>query len=133
MRATIPASEPLTERERALLHEGVRLNNSGAFFQAHEVLEEAWEPCRSSNRRFLQALIHIAVGNHHAHRGNTAGMERQFAKAIAKLGPHSPQHEGIDVGRLAEAATTAIRLARESGAASGQARVEIPLTKGSFD
>ena len=103
-----PSGEPLTEQERDFLWRGIELNNSGAFFLAHEVLEEAWTPCRSGNRRFLQALIHVAVGNYHAHRDNHVGMERQFGKAMTKLKDYPDEYEGVQVRELNASIASAI-------------------------
>jgi hypothetical protein len=79
---------------------GVQLFNAGKFFACHEVLEEAWVKEQGPRRRFLQAVIHVAVGLHHSQRGNPRGASGQFAKALRKLAPYLPSYEGIDTRRL---------------------------------
>jgi predicted metal-dependent hydrolase len=88
--------------EFEVLRKAVEEINAGLFFEAHETLELAWAPCRTSNRLFLQAVIHAAVGAHHARQGNAAGMDRQFAKAARKLKAYLPEHEGLDTSRLSQ-------------------------------
>jgi uncharacterized protein len=79
---------------------GIELINAGEFFEAHEVLEEAWMPETGQRRRFLQAVIHVAVGSYHQTRQNPVGACRQLRKALHKLEPHLPEREGIDTARL---------------------------------
>ena len=83
-----------------LLARGIELINAGEFFEAHEVLEEAWTPETGRRRQFLQAVIHIAVGSYHHTRQNAVGACRQLRKALRKLEPHLPECEGIDTARL---------------------------------
>jgi predicted metal-dependent hydrolase len=89
--------EALSLDERECLLRGIALIHSGAYFEAHEEIESAWANCRSSNRRFLQAIIHVAVGCHHHVTGNALGRERQFRKAIRKLEAYPDGHAGLDV------------------------------------
>ncbi|MDX2154216.1 MAG: DUF309 domain-containing protein [Bryobacteraceae bacterium] len=84
------------------LERGVLLFNEGAYFEAHEVLEEVWTPERGVRRLFLQSLIHFAVGLYHYERGNSIGAELQLRKALRKLRPHLPAFEGVDTARLLE-------------------------------
>jgi len=83
-----------------LLRQGIHLFNHCAFFECHEVLEEAWTPERGPRRLFLQSLIHVAVGFYHCQRGNPLGASRQLRKALRKLAPYLPSCEGIDTARL---------------------------------
>lgn len=92
--------EPLTAAERACLLRGLALLHNGAFFEAHEEIEIAWTHCRTANRRFLQAIIHVAVGCHHHTNGNALGRERQFRKAIRKLQEYPAGHAALDTVSL---------------------------------
>jgi uncharacterized protein len=85
---------------QAEFHEGIRLFNAGEFFEAHERLEQVWLADRSTHRLFLQALIHLAVGFHHARNGNPAGAERQLRKGLKKLAGYLPACAGIDTAAL---------------------------------
>jgi predicted metal-dependent hydrolase len=87
-----------------LLQRGVELFNSGAYFEAHEAWEELWTAAVGDERRFLQALIHFAVGCHHQRRGNMVGAVRQWNKALRKIEPFLPDHRGLHLAPLAAAA-----------------------------
>lgn len=87
-----------------LLQRGVELFNSGAYFEAHEAWEQLWTPAQGDERRFLQALIHFAVGCHHHRRGNQVGAFRQWDKALGKIQPFLPNHRGLRLAPLAAAA-----------------------------
>lgn len=93
-----------------LLDRGIRLFNHREFFECHEVLEEAWTPERDPRRRFLQALIHVAVGFYHHGRGNPVGAIRQLRKALRKLDAYLPACEGIDTERLYREAASVLEL-----------------------
>jgi predicted metal-dependent hydrolase len=82
------------------LARGIDLINAGEFFEAHEVLEEAWTPERGPRRLFLQAVIHVAVGAYHQTQRNPAGACRQLRKALRKMAPYLPECEGVDTARL---------------------------------
>lgn len=79
------------------LVEGLELIRAGAFFEAHEELEDEWRDAPQRERDFLQGLVHVAVAWHHAGRGNRPGCERQLEKAARRLAPYAPRHRGVDV------------------------------------
>jgi hypothetical protein len=81
--------------------EGVRLFNRQRYFEAHEAWEEVWTPSRDPARRFLQALIHFAVGLHHLESGNAVGAQRQFGKGLAKGEPYRPNWAGVNLELIA--------------------------------
>ena len=82
------------------LEEGLELIRAGAFFEAHEELEDEWRAAPEDERDFLQGLVHVAVAWLHAERGNRAGCERQLAKAARRLDRYAPEHRGVDVGAV---------------------------------
>ena len=79
------------------LDEGLRLIRAGAYFEAHEALEDEWREAAAAERDFLQGLVHVAVAWLHAERGNRNGCERQLAKAERRLAAYRPSHRGVDV------------------------------------
>ena len=79
------------------LQAGLELIRTGAYFEAHEELEEEWRDAPPEERDFLQGLVHVAVAWLHAERGNRNGSERQLAKARRRLGPYAPSHRGVDI------------------------------------
>jgi predicted metal-dependent hydrolase len=79
------------------LERGLELIRSGAYFEAHEELEDEWREAPAGERDFLQGLVHVAVAWHHAGRGNRPGCQRQLEKATRRLSPYLPRHRGVDV------------------------------------
>jgi uncharacterized protein len=79
------------------LERGLDLIRAGAFFEAHEELEDEWREAPAAERDFLQGLVHVTVAWHHAQRGNRPGCERQLQKAARRLAPYRPRHRGVDL------------------------------------
>ncbi len=79
------------------LERGLELIRAGAFFDAHEALEEEWLAAPGPERDFLQGLVHVAVAWYQAGRGNRPGCERQLAKASRRLSSYGPAHRGVAV------------------------------------
>jgi predicted metal-dependent hydrolase len=79
------------------LEQGLDLIRAGAYFQAHEELEDEWRGAPPGERDFLQGLVHVSVAWLHATRGNRPGCERQLEKAARRLGPYEPRHRGVDI------------------------------------
>jgi uncharacterized protein len=82
------------------LESGLELIRTGAYFEAHEELEDEWRGAPAEERDFLQGLVHVAVAWLHAGRGNRPGCERQLEKARRRLSPYAPTHRGVDVGSI---------------------------------
>ena len=89
-----------TDEDREGFAKGITAFRSGDFYLAHDLWEEVWHSYSPSDRRFLQGLIHIAVGAYHLQCGNRKGCRCQFGKAADKIGPFAPRHWGIDVNRV---------------------------------
>ncbi|MBA3348533.1 MAG: DUF309 domain-containing protein [Actinobacteria bacterium] len=93
------------------LARGLELLRSGAWFAAHEELEDAWRAAPAAERDFLQGLVHVSVAWYQAGRGNLVGCERQLAKAMRRLAGYGPAHRGVDLtgvlGSVAAAAGVA--------------------------
>ncbi|MEX0736237.1 MAG: DUF309 domain-containing protein [Bacteroidota bacterium] len=81
-------------------HQGIREFNRRFFFEAHDILEDLWHEYREDDRLFLQGLIQVAVGCYHLESGNWKGANSQFSKAIAKITPYEPIHQGLVVDEL---------------------------------
>lgn len=71
--------------------------NAGLFFETHEHLEQFWrsQP-RGQTRRFLQGLIQISVGFHHAQRGSYDGAVNQLTKGLEKAAGVTGDLLGLD-------------------------------------
>jgi predicted metal-dependent hydrolase len=79
------------------LAQGLELIREGAYFEAHEELEDEWRDAAPAERDFLQGLVHVAVAWLHAERGNRPGCERQLEKAARRLAGYAPEHRGVEV------------------------------------
>lgn len=79
--------------DRPAFDRGLRLFNSAEFYDAHEVWEDVWRPLPpSTEKKFLQGLIQIAVGLHHHGTGNSVG-----ALSLLRRGSHNLRHSRTDV------------------------------------
>ncbi|MFN4073204.1 MAG: DUF309 domain-containing protein [Thermus sp.] len=84
------------------LGEAWHLFQEGRFFEAHEVLEEAWREAQGEKRRFLQGLILLAAALHQAQAGR--GGRRNLKKAEGKLLGFPSPYLGLDWQPLLEEA-----------------------------
>ena len=75
--------------------------NAGLFFEAHEHLEHYWaaQP-RGPTRRFLQGIIQISVGFHHACLGKYDGAINQLAKGLEKTLGTTGNFLGLDCDKF---------------------------------
>ena len=82
------------------LERAIEQFNRGEYFECHETIEDIWVEETGPRKQFLQGILHVAVGLLHLERGNLSGSLSQFGKALAKLRPHRPDRDGIDLERL---------------------------------
>lgn len=70
---------------RKAMGEAAMCFNAGLFFEAHEHLEHFWaaQP-KGPTKRFLQGIIQISVGFHHACTGKYYGAINQLGKGLEK-------------------------------------------------
>lgn len=92
---------------------------AGAFFDAHESLEELWMLAAGAEKRCLQGLIQLSVACYHWQQGNARGAASLLAKAEAKL---CQVPDGLNLKLLAE-----IQAARHLLQTAQQAGEAIPL------
>ncbi len=86
-----------TDPLRRVMAQAALCFNAGLFFEAHEHLEHHWmnQP-RGPTKRFLQGIIQISVGFHHAHAGNYDGAVNQLAKGLEKTAGVTEEMLGLD-------------------------------------
>jgi uncharacterized protein len=83
----------------------------GAYFEAHEALEDAWRAAEPAEKDFFQGLVHVTVAWYQAGRENRVGCERQLAKAARRLTPFAPVHRDLDLDAvLAQVRAAAARV-----------------------
>ena len=84
------------------------LFNGRQYYEAHDVLEALWLPCRDENRSFYQGLIqlagafvhfdkHACFPEHPVHGRRIAPGCRLLDLAAARLGRFGPLHMRLDV------------------------------------
>ncbi len=84
----------------AAIPEAVRLFNGGQFFEAHEVLEEAWRATSGPMKQFLKGLIHATVAFYQYERRNAHGACSKYYSTHYYLSPFMPEFAGIEVEGL---------------------------------
>ena len=98
--ARLSAFERLEPLHRGLA-EAALCFNAGLFFEAHEHLEARWRDLPPTpTKRFVQGIIQISVGFHHAMRGSYQGAVNQLGKGLAKLAEAPEGALGLDRDRF---------------------------------
>jgi len=85
---------------------GIELFNRGEFFESHEVWEDLWQECDSTDRRFYQALIQAAVAAYHWSRGNATGAKRLYQSGRKYMEPYRPMYRGLAIDAFWDAMAT---------------------------
>lgn len=99
--ARAPYDDPVPQDELPPpVREGIALFNAHRYFEAHEVLEQAWLAERGRVRYLYQGVLQVGVGLHHAQSGNRRGALALLDRGMARLDEFRPQGMGLDVERL---------------------------------
>ncbi len=64
----------------------------GRFWHAHEAWEEDWQTTRDP---VVRGMIQLAAALFHLRRGNQAGAERLYERALGQLARAGPVHRGL--------------------------------------
>lgn len=96
--------------EKDDLGRAVELFNSGHYYEAHEVLERLWTDAEGDNRLLYQGVLQVAVGLHHAARGNFKGADSLLRRGLSRLAGLPAEALGVGVVGLREQTKTAISL-----------------------
>jgi mutator protein MutT len=81
-------------------YEGIRLFNSGEFFECHEMLEDIWHPSQGQERLHYQGIIQAAIALEHFKKGNHTGALGLYEKALEKWSQLPAQFMGMDLKEL---------------------------------
>lgn len=82
---------------------GVRLFNSGHYWEAHEAWENEWKPDRKGpDAAFYKGLIQVAAGCLHYGRHNRRGAVNKWRGGAGYLRPYLPAHLGVRLDGLVE-------------------------------
>lgn len=79
---------------------GLELFNQGEYFEAHEVLEEAWNEDDSPGRELYRAILQVAVAYLQIERGNYNGALKMFLRMRQWIDPLPDVCRGVDVAQL---------------------------------
>lgn len=80
--------------------EGLRLFNSGEYFEAHEALEEAWKEEGGAVRDLYRGILQVAVTYLHITRGNYDGAIKVYGRSLRWLKDWPDICRGINVEGL---------------------------------
>lgn len=82
--------------------EGLRLFNSGEYFECHEMLEDIWHPSEGQDRFHYQGIIQAAIALEHFRKGNLTGTFGLYEKACEKWAQLPAIYMGVDLKGLKE-------------------------------
>jgi predicted metal-dependent hydrolase len=86
----------------SLARRGIELFNRGEYFEAHELLEEAWNEDQTSAKELYRAILQVAVAYLQIERGNYNGAVKMFLRVRQWIDPLPERCRGVDVARLRE-------------------------------
>jgi predicted metal-dependent hydrolase len=95
--------------------EGIRLFNRGAYFEAHEALEEAWRAEQGPIRELYRGILQIAVAYLHITRNNYEGAIKVYGRSLKWMKAWPETCRGIQVGQLRLDAEKALAEAQRLG------------------
>lgn len=87
--------------------EGIRLFNAHEFWEAHEVLEQAWIAEKRPVGELYRAILQVGVAYYQIQQGNYRGAIKMFLRAVQWLDPLPDTCQGIDVAQFKRDATAA--------------------------
>ena len=88
--------QPLSPKAR----HGIELFNQGEYFEAHEVLEHAWNEDETPGRELYRAILQVAVAYLQIERGNYNGAVKMFLRVRQWIDPLPDFCRGVDVAQL---------------------------------
>ncbi len=101
------------------VREGIALFNAGAYYEAHEVIEEEWHAERGPIRELYQGILQIGIGVHHARNGNRSGAVIKLTDGIGRVAGFPSAVAGIDTAALvADAQSYLVQIIASNGDAT---------------
>lgn len=91
----------------ALAREGIALHNRGEYFEAHEVLEHAWNEDHSAGRELYRGLLQVSVAYLQIERGNYNGALKMFLRMRQWLDPLPEICRSVQVAQVRQDALAA--------------------------
>lgn len=102
------------ELSETALH-GLEAFNQGEYFEAHELLEAAWNQDDTPARELYRTVLQVAVAYYQIERRNYNGAVKMFQRMRQWFEPLPDECRGVDVKSLREAAERAYALLLELG------------------
>lgn len=94
---------------------GLEAFNHGEYFEAHELLETAWNQDPTPAKELYRAILQVAVAYYQIERGNYNGAVKMFQRMRQWFEPLPDECRGVDVKRLRQAAERAYAILLELG------------------
>ena len=89
-------AEPLSDLARS----GVVKFNEGAYYKAHDALEEAWLADQGAGRDLYRGILQVGIAYHQIERGNYRGAVKMLLRVRQWLEPLPEHCRGVDVAAL---------------------------------
>jgi predicted metal-dependent hydrolase len=83
-----------------LVVEGIKLLNQQEFYQAHELLENAWMAAERAEGYMYRALLQVDVAYLQLQRGNLAGVLKMLLRVRQWIDPLPAKCRGVDIAAL---------------------------------
>lgn len=94
----------LSGEQRKHFEEGIRLFNSGKYWEAHEAWEDVWKAMtdrpEDDGEIILRGLIQLTAGLHGLSQGKRGGGRSNLQKAREKLSLFPRRFLGVDLDRI---------------------------------
>jgi uncharacterized protein len=94
---------------------GLEAFNQHEYFEAHELLEAAWNQDATPTKELYRAILQVAVAYYQIERGNYNGAVKMFQRMRQWFEPMPDECRGVDVKSLRLAAERAYDLLLELG------------------
>jgi len=110
--------------------QGVQLISEGKYYEAHEILELAWQNSVGAEAYLIRSLLQVSVIYLHIQRGNLRGTMKMLLRVKEWLDPLPSKCQGIDVEALRENLDELLATLDESdlgGTGDGLNRFLIPI------
>jgi len=115
------------ELERKLYYDGIELFNSGEFFDAHEVWEDAWHMAWGIKHEFYQGMIQCAVALEHYRRSNPRGVVSLFKSYNEHMRDVPSPFMGLDVRSFLSQMHDALRPVLEANPLPEKGAIELDV------
>ncbi|MEO7092181.1 MAG: DUF309 domain-containing protein [Polyangiales bacterium] len=109
---SVPPTKPTERPEFAL---GMRLHNSGEYYEAHEAWEDIWRDEEIDEYRlFVQGLIQVTSAFHKlTFQKAPGGASRLLARGLEKLASYPGDYLGVDLAPFREGASKCVPIFAE--------------------